>query len=81
VGGGNSAGQAALHLARHARQVVLVERADTLAGSMSHYLIEEIGAAANVVVRCGSEVIGGGGDGRLEYLILRERDSGRSERA
>jgi thioredoxin reductase (NADPH) len=80
VGGGNSAGQAALHLARHARSVVLVVRAQTLADSMSHYLIEAIGAAPNVVVRPRTEVIGGGGDGRLEHLVLRERDSGRTER-
>ena len=80
VGGGNSAGQAALHLARHARQVVLVVRAPTLEAGMSHYLIEAIDAAANVVVRCGAEVIGGGGDGRLEYVFVRDRDSGPGER-
>ena len=80
VGGGNSAGQAALHLARHARQVVLVVRARTLAESMSHYLIEAMGAAPNVVVRCGAEVVGGGGDDHLEHLVLRERDSGLTER-
>ncbi len=80
VGGGNSAGQAALHLARHARNVVLVVRAPTLAETMSHYLIEAIGAAHNVVVLPGTEVIGGGGDGRLEHLVLRRRESGRTER-
>ena len=80
VGGGNSAGQAALHLARHARNVVLVVRAPTLAHTMSHYLIEAIGAAPNVVVRPRTELIGGGGDGRLEHLVLRERESRRTER-
>ena len=47
---------------------------------MSHYLIEQIDAAPDVSVRTGTEVIGGGGDGRLEHLVLRERESGRSER-
>ena len=51
VGGGNSAGQAALHLAKYARQVTILVRSDTLAGSMSQYLIREIGHAANIDVR------------------------------
>jgi thioredoxin reductase (NADPH) len=79
VGGGNSAGQAALNLARYAAQVTLLVRSPSLAASMSEYLTREIGNAANVHVRYRSEVAGGGGDGRLEYLLIRDRDSGRTE--
>ena len=79
VGGGNSAGQAALHLARYAEQVTILVRSPSLAASMSGYLVREIGNAANVHVRYRSEVAGGGGGGRLEYLLVRDRDSGRTE--
>ena len=77
VGGGNSAGQAALHLAKYAEQVTLLVRSPSLAASMSDYLVREIDNAANVHVRYRSEVAGGGGDGRLEHLLIRDRDSGR----
>mgnify|MGYP001812895777 FL=1 len=70
VGGGNSAGQAALHLARYARQVTIVVRADSLAESMSSYLIGEIDAAPNVTVRYSTQVVDGGGKGHLEWLVL-----------
>jgi thioredoxin reductase (NADPH) len=79
VGGGNSAGQAALHLARYAAQVTLLVRSPSLAASMSEYLTREIDNAANVHVRYRSEVADGGGDGRLEHLLIRDRDSGRTE--
>jgi thioredoxin reductase (NADPH) len=79
VGGANSAGQAALHLARYARRVTLVVRAQSLGAGMSHYLVKEIDAAPNVEVRVGCEVVGGGGDGRLQYLVLREGASGEEE--
>jgi thioredoxin reductase (NADPH) len=79
VGGGNSAGQAALHLAKYAGQVTLLVRSRSLAASMSDYLTREIGSAANVHVRYRSEVAGGGGDGHLEHLLIRDRDSGRAE--
>ena len=72
VGGGNSAGQAALHLARYARRVTLVVRAASLDAGMSHYLVREVEAAPNVDVRAGTAVVGGGGDGRLQELVLRE---------
>jgi thioredoxin reductase (NADPH) len=74
VGGGNSAGQAALHLARYAAQVTMVVRAETLDISMSHYLIQAIEAAPNVDVRTGTAVVGGSGDGRLQQLVLRTGD-------
>ena len=76
VGGGNSAGQAALHLARYARRVVLVVRAASLEAGMSHYLVRAIEAAANVEVRIGNEIVGGGGEGRLQRLVLRDYATG-----
>jgi thioredoxin reductase (NADPH) len=79
VGGGNSAGQAALHLAKYARQVTILIRSPSLAASMSDYLIRQIEAAPNVDVRYRCEVTGGGGSGHLEQLLLRDRDSGEAE--
>jgi thioredoxin reductase (NADPH) len=76
AGGGNSAGQAALHLARYARRVTLVVRGSSLAAGMSHYLVRQVEAAPNVVVRTGTVVVGGGGEGRLQHLVLRERAAG-----
>jgi thioredoxin reductase (NADPH) len=71
VGGANSAGQAALHLARFASRVTLVVRAQSLGARMSHYLIRQIEATRNIDVRLGTEVVGGGGDSWLERLVLR----------
>lgn len=79
VGGANAAGQAALHLARYARQVTLVVRAQSLGAGMSDYLVKEVEATPNVEIRVGCEVVGGGGDGRLEYLVLREGATGEDE--
>jgi thioredoxin reductase (NADPH) len=72
VGGGNSAGQAALHLARYARRVTILVRADALDSSMSHYLVEAIEAAPGIDVRTGTVISGGGGEGHLERLVLRD---------
>ncbi len=77
VGGGNSAGQAALYLARYARRVTLVVRGQSLEAGMSHYLIRGIEATPNLDVRTGTAVVGGGGEGRLQQLVL--HDSGASE--
>jgi thioredoxin reductase (NADPH) len=79
VGGGNSAGQAALHLSKYAQQVTILIRSQSLAASMSDYLIREIEAAPHVDVRYRCEVAGGGGSGHLEQLLLRNRDSGETE--
>ncbi|HEX6932377.1 MAG TPA: FAD-dependent oxidoreductase [Streptosporangiaceae bacterium] len=79
VGGGNSAGQAALHLARYARRVVLVVRAQLLQAGMSDYLVRGIEATPNVEVRTGTTVAGGGGQGRLQRLVLRDSHQGREE--
>ena len=80
VGGGNSAGQAALHLAKHARVVTLLVRGDSLTKSMSTYLVRAIEAAGNVIVRCGVEVVDGGGAGSLDHLELADRRDGSRER-
>ncbi|MEO6470828.1 MAG: FAD-dependent oxidoreductase [Aeromicrobium sp.] len=68
VGGGNSAGQAAVHLARFARNVTILVRRPNLAATMSDYLIREIEYNPRITVQPGSEVVGGGGDGRLEWI-------------
>jgi thioredoxin reductase (NADPH) len=73
VGAANSAGQAALNLARYARRVVMVVRAASLELSMSRYLVERILAAPNVEVRLNTEVTAARGDGHLEHLTLTER--------
>lgn len=75
VGGGNSAGQAALHLARYAASVTLLVRGASLADSMSQYLIDQL-AAQGVTVRSRAEVVGGGGEGSLERIVVRDRDTG-----
>jgi len=79
VGAGNSAGQAALHLAKYASRVTLLARGDSLETSMSRYLIKEIEAAQNVAVRLGTRVVDGGGRGRLENLVLEDSTSGLTE--
>ena len=77
-GGGNSAGQPAVHLSRYAQQVTILIRSNALAASMSRYLIREIATTPNIDVRYHTEVAGGG-DGRLEQLRLRRRDTGESQ--
>jgi len=74
VGGGNSSGQAALHLARYACTVRILVRGDGLAATMSQYLIDAIDKDPNVRVRTRTEVVAGLGDGRLEQLQLRSPD-------
>ncbi|MGQ1796909.1 FAD-dependent oxidoreductase [Kocuria oceani] len=58
VGGGNSAGQAALHVAKYAEHVTLLVRGPSLAASMSSYLITQLEATRNVTVRYGTSVVG-----------------------
>jgi thioredoxin reductase (NADPH) len=76
AGGGNSAGQAALHLAKWAKQVTILVRAESLADSMSDYLIREIDAAPNVNVCYHVQVADGTGTGHLESLVLADTASG-----
>jgi thioredoxin reductase (NADPH) len=79
LGGANSAGQAALHLARYARRVTLLVRAQSLGAGMSHYLVRQVKATPNLRVRLGTEIVGGGGDGWLEHLVLADRLQGGEE--
>ena len=79
VGGGNSAGQAAMHLSRYAERVTILIRGETLAKSMSQYLRDTIDAAANIELRTGIEVADGAGDGRLTELTLRHVRSDETE--
>jgi thioredoxin reductase (NADPH) len=79
VGAGNSAGQAALNLADHAASVTIVMRGSSLQASMSEYLTIEIGERPNVSVRANTEVVGGGGAGRLERLELADHSTGETE--
>jgi thioredoxin reductase (NADPH) len=72
VGGGNSAGQAALHLARYAARVTLVSRGASLRTTMSAYLVRELRTSANVDVRTLSCVVGGRGADRLEAVTIRD---------
>ena len=79
VGAGNSAGQTALHLARYARQVTMLVRGDSLARSMSDYLIREIEATSNITVRLHTEVTDGHGKDHLDALTLHDRLHDRTE--
>jgi thioredoxin reductase (NADPH) len=73
AGAGNSAGQAALHLAKHARAVTLLVRGDSFAKSMSSYLVRAIESTPNVVIRHRTEVVDGAGDGQLGSIKLADR--------
>jgi thioredoxin reductase (NADPH) len=79
VGAGNSAGQAAIYLARSARSVTLLVRGDSLAKSMSDYLVKEIESTSAVRVRPQTEVAAARGDRRLTELVLRDRRTGSDE--
>ncbi|MGH2751291.1 MAG: FAD-dependent oxidoreductase [Actinomycetota bacterium] len=80
VGGGNSAGQAAVHLSKYASSVTVLVRGEAVAASMSGYLVKEIGAIHNIDVRHHVEVVGGGGGDCLDHLLVRDRLSGAEER-
>jgi thioredoxin reductase (NADPH) len=80
VGGGNSAGQAAVHLSRFARSVTIVVRRRDLAETMSAYLLGEIAYNPRIAVRTRATVVDGGGEGHLEWLCLEDVDSGQRTR-
>jgi thioredoxin reductase (NADPH) len=79
VGGANSAGQAAVYLARFARSVTMLVRGGSLELSMSYYLIQQIAGIENISVRTCTEVIEASGDGHLEQLTLRDLNTGVTE--
>ncbi|MDE2346614.1 MAG: FAD-dependent oxidoreductase, partial [Gammaproteobacteria bacterium] len=76
VGGGNSAGQAAIHLAAFASRVTLIVRAGTLEKGMSDYLVQQIRSTPNIDVRMGTEIVSGDGSELLEQLAIRDSASG-----
>jgi thioredoxin reductase (NADPH) len=79
VGGANSAGQAAMYFARYARQVTLLVRGDGLGASMSQYLIDEIAAQPNIMVRPRSQVVEACGETSLERLVIADGTRGERE--
>ena len=76
VGGGNSAGQAAVHLSRYARSVKMVIRRPSLTETMSDYLIREIEANPRIGVKPCAEVIDAGGSNKLEWVTIRDKNTG-----
>ncbi|MGN6336091.1 FAD-dependent oxidoreductase [Mycobacterium sp.] len=80
IGAGNSAGQAAIFLSNHARSVTLLVRGESLAESMSHYLIEQIATKPNVRVETRSEVVAAHGDEQLEAIEVMDRRAGTTAR-
>jgi thioredoxin reductase (NADPH) len=79
VGGANSAGQAAVYLSRHARQVTMLVRADSLERSMSQYLISQIRDTGNILVRPNTTLVGASGTDHLERLRLCDTSDGTVE--
>jgi thioredoxin reductase (NADPH) len=79
VGAANSAGQAALNLADHARRVIMLVRGSSLDASMSKYLVDRVVASDRIEVRVRTEILRGGGGDHLEWLTLGDRDTGVEE--
>jgi thioredoxin reductase (NADPH) len=79
VGGGNSAGQAALHLARWASQVTILVRGPEVAESMSDYLLREIGSTSNVDVRCNVSAVDAVGTDYLGGVVVEDRTTGKRD--
>lgn len=80
VGGGNSAGQATLHLAEYAARVTLLIRGDSLESGMADYLVQRIRETPNILVRPNTRVVDGIGERRLRGLELQGGASGGRER-
>jgi thioredoxin reductase (NADPH) len=76
AGAGNSAGQAAVHLARYAKKVTMLVRRGNLVDTMSDYLIREIEAKENIEIRVHTEVVEGGGENILQRLVLQDNRNG-----
>ena len=79
VGGGNSAGQAAMYLSKFAKQVYIMIRKDSLAATMSSYLIDQIGGVKNIALLPQSEITEAQGDTRLEKLVIQNLETGESK--
>ena len=72
IGGANSAGQAAMHFSKYARQVTMLVRAESLEKTMSKYLIDQIAQTSNITVEMHAQVIEAMGQSRLECLKIRD---------
>jgi thioredoxin reductase (NADPH) len=81
VGGANSAGQAAMNFSRYARSVVMLVRGESLAATMSQYLINDIAQAPNIRIECGSQVVAVHGENQLEAISVSCLRSGAVEKA
>ncbi|MDX2032513.1 MAG: FAD-dependent oxidoreductase [Blastocatellia bacterium] len=79
VGGGNSAGQSAIHLSRYAKDVQIVVRRDSLQGSMSQYLIDQIGKTPNIRLRSRTEIECVEGSDRVERVVFKSLADGTSQ--
>jgi thioredoxin reductase (NADPH) len=75
VGGANSAGQAAMHLSKYARHVTMLARATDLAATMSRYLIDQIAATPNIIVRCRANVLEAHGETHLEAITIADSET------
>jgi thioredoxin reductase (NADPH) len=79
IGGGNSAGQVATHLAGAGAHVTMLIRRDSLRSSMTDYLVQEVEATGGVRIRPHTEVVGAGSVRQLEHLVLRDTETGAEE--
>jgi thioredoxin reductase (NADPH) len=79
VGGGNSAGQAAIFLSQHTARCRLLIRGDDLGKSMSRYLVDEIGRNRRVEVLTNREVVALKGDGKLDAVVVTDKRSGQRQ--
>jgi thioredoxin reductase (NADPH) len=79
VGGGNSAGQAAMYFSGYARRVYLIVRSSSLGFGMSHYLVEQIQATPTIEVRYNADVVEAYGKNKLEGICVQNKDSGENE--
>ena len=79
VGGANSAGQAAVYLAKTARHVTILVRGPSLEKSMSYYLVQQVEGIPNITVRTCTEVVGAEGTDHLERLTLRDNTTGQTQ--
>jgi thioredoxin reductase (NADPH) len=79
VGGANSAGQAALHLASYARSVTMIVRADALGAAMSRYLVDRVTSHPKITVLTGTQVVAAAGHPRLERVTIADGDGHQRE--
>jgi thioredoxin reductase (NADPH) len=79
VGGANSAGQAAMHFSKYAHKVIMLVRGESLATSMSQYLIDQIAATENIQVCTSCSVVEVKGDEHLESIVIAHAKTGETE--